>query len=215
MRCGERAGNRLSPGSGEEPGLVALVLTGSQLPHLPSHLSVLHFYGRHILRQPHQRAAEGAGRGQAASRRGKVALGLVPRRGQPAQPHGFSDRRTRRRSHGSNCHRDADNAKATLPSLAVNPGLGEGMRDGLRTLLRTQPPSGLCAPASPSPRTLKSAAAVASPQVNSAQKRQFSAETHPAGEPGLPNAPARRPEPLHALRCKNTHCLHFFFFREE
>lgn len=50
--CGERAGNRLAPGGGEEPCLVTLVLTGNQPPRLPSHLSALT-----LLLSPHPSAA--------------------------------------------------------------------------------------------------------------------------------------------------------------
>lgn len=39
-------------------------------------------------------------------------------------------------------------------------------------------------------------------------------ELHPAGQPGLLNALAWRLEPLHLLRCKNKHFLHFFLFLE-
>lgn len=72
-----------APGSGEEPRLVALVLTGNQEPHLPSHLSV-----PTLLLSPHPSAAtsersRGDGAGVAASRRGKAALGRGESPGSP------------------------------------------------------------------------------------------------------------------------------------
>lgn len=86
-------------------------------------------FGSHIRETP---------QGQAASRRGKAALGLIPppRRGavaaggQPALPHVLSNRRTGRRSCSTSCHRDTDNAKAKLPSPAGTRDWARGCRTG-------------------------------------------------------------------------------------
>lgn len=130
MWCGERAGNQLAPGGGQEPCLVALVLTGNPVPHLPSHLSVLT-----LLLSPHPSAATSEGSRGGRARAGSISpwegsSGARHPCGGGAEPGSPTSNRRMGRSCVSSCHHDMDKAKAMLPLLDVAWDRVRGCRTG-------------------------------------------------------------------------------------